>query len=217
MIKVNNNMQDNHVRRFVTALLTGVMLLMCATSAAAHKVTVFAWVEGDTVHTESKFSGGKVVQGGKIEVLDAQGGRLLEGRTDDGGAFSFKVPAAGDLTVVLTAGMGHRNTWRLSAAELGGVGPDGSKLPEHQVATAALQAPANPAPAQIAPGLTAAQVDAIVARQLEEKLAPLNRMVAAAGAERGPTLGDIIGGIGYIIGLVGLGAYVRYRKAQHDS
>ncbi len=216
MIEVKADMQNNHMRWIPTLLLTGVLLLMCAATAAAHKVTVFAWVEGDTVHTQSKFSGGKVVQGGNIEVFDDQGDRLLEGRTDDRGAFSFKAPAVGDLTVVLNAGMGHRNTWRLSAAELGGVGPVGSDTTGRQTAPPALETSVAPPPAPCAPGLTAAEVDTIVARQLEAKLEPLTRMVAEVREERGPAPSDIIGGIGYIIGLVGLGAYLRFRKDRRD-
>ena len=214
--RVNTNMREINMRQIATAILTGMLFLMGATTVAAHKVTVFAWVEGDSVHTESKFSGGKLVQGGKIEVFGNQGERLLEGRTDESGAFSFKAPAVGDITVVLTAGMGHRNTWRLSAAELGGVGSAAGGTAEPNAASAVPEAPADPVPVQIAPGLTAAQVEAIVARQLEAKLAPLTRMVAAAGEQRGPALGDIVGGIGYIIGLVGLGAYVRFRKDRRD-
>jgi nickel transport protein len=66
------------------------------------------------------------------------------------------------------------------------------------------------------PGLTAREIEAIVSRQLEQKIKPLMRMVAAS-QEKGPTLRDIFGGIGYIIGLVGLGAYVRYRKDSRRS
>ena len=32
--------------------------------------------------------------------------------------------------------------------------------------------------------------------------------------QTGPTLTDVLGGIGYIIGLVGLAAYVRYRRKE---
>ena len=64
--------------------------------------------------------------------------------------------------------------------------------------------------------MTAREIEAIVSRQLEEKIQPLMRMVAAS-QEKGPTMGDIVGGIGYIIGLVGLGAYVRYRKERRRS
>ena len=35
------------------------LLLLLAAQPLAHNVTVFAWVEGDTVHVESKFSGGR--------------------------------------------------------------------------------------------------------------------------------------------------------------
>jgi nickel transport protein len=44
----------------------------------------------------------------------------------------------------------------------------------------------------------------------------LTRMIAAS-QEKGPTMSDIVGGLGYIIGLVGLGAYVRYRKGFRRS
>ena len=37
-------------------------------------------------------------------------------------------------------------------------------------------------------------------------------MMLTESAENGTTMRDIIGGIGYIIGLVGLAAYLRYRK-----
>jgi nickel transport protein len=61
-------------------------------AAHAHKVTIFAWAEGDTVYTESKFSGGKKVRNGKVEVFDNAGTLLLAGRTGDDGEFSFRAP-----------------------------------------------------------------------------------------------------------------------------
>ena len=60
--------------------------------AHAHRVTIFAWVEGDIVHTESKFSGGKKVKHSPVEVYDNLGNKILEGKTDGDGKFSFKVP-----------------------------------------------------------------------------------------------------------------------------
>ncbi len=55
----------------------------------AHKVMIFAWVQGDKIFTESKFSGGKLVKGGDVIVYDLEGNQLLEGQTDDKGEFSF--------------------------------------------------------------------------------------------------------------------------------
>ena len=199
-------------------LLTGLALtwffgFVALPAVHAHKVTVFAWAEGDRIFTESKFSGGKMVKAGKVEVFDSGGNLLLEGLTDDKGAFDFKAPAITDLKIVLTAGMGHQNSWLISAAELG----------EGEIATVAThETPSEPAvvdiqrekiPPVAVPGVTAREIEAIVARQLEEKIRPLMRMVAAS-QEKGPTMSEIVGGIGYIIGLVGLGAYVRYRKER---
>jgi hypothetical protein len=84
----------------------------------AHRVNLFAYVEGDTVHVESKFSGGKRVNAGKIIVLDALGTELLTGMTDENGAFSFKVPKQTELKIVLEASTGHRAEWTIAASEI---------------------------------------------------------------------------------------------------
>ncbi len=153
---------------------------------------------------------------GQIEVFDSSGNLLLQGWTDDSGEFSFKTPAITDLNIVLTAGMGHRNAWKLSANELGagvsGAVRDEQAQPEVSIMNATLEKRQRIA----ASGLTAQEIEAIVARQIEIKLQPLTRMVVAA-QYKGPTVSDIFGGIGYILGLVGLGAYVRYRKERRRS
>jgi nickel transport protein len=196
--------------------LTVLCCILTLPDAHAHKVTVFAWAEGDRVFTESKFSGGKMVKAGKVEVFDNTGTLLLEGRTDDHGAFAFQAPSITDLKIVLTAGMGHQNSWLLSAAELG----HGELSPRAAHASpsepAGLETGGETASPSVEPGVTAREIEAIVSRQLEQKIQPLTRMVAEA-REKGPTLSEIVGGIGYIIGLVGLGAYVRYRKDSRRS
>ena len=194
-------------------ILAGVLLSVA--DAQAHKVTIFAWVEGNRVFTESKFSGGRVVKSGKVEVFDGSGQLLLAGRTDDEGEFSFEIPGITDLNIVLTAGMGHQNSWHLDAAELGvREAAVDEKAPSPPLAPSEEQA--KPPSRTDAPVLTAQAVEAIVARQLEQKLQPLTRMMAVA-RDTGPTVGEILGGIGYIIGLVGLGAYLRYRKDSRRS
>ncbi len=110
-----------------TGIKTGVLTVMLAFSfiplAQAHKVIIFAWAEGGKVFTESKFSGGKVVKGGRVAVYGPDGTLLLDGRTDDNGEFSFVPPVIADLKIVLTAGMGYQNSWSLTAAEPGGQVP----------------------------------------------------------------------------------------------
>ena len=93
-------------------------ILIAAVPASAHRVNVFAWVEGDTVSVECKFSDGTKVHQGVIRVLDSAGKELLKGKTNDKGEFSFKVPKIDDLKVVLEAGMGHRAEWPISKQDL---------------------------------------------------------------------------------------------------
>jgi len=89
-------------------------MMVLSPSALAHKVNIYAYVEGDTVFTESYFPDGKKVQNGKIKVYDESGGLFLEGTTDINGQFTFRCPVKNKLNIVLDASMGHRDEFVLS-------------------------------------------------------------------------------------------------------
>jgi len=106
-------------KHLVTTFLLSLFLFLCATGPAlAHKANVFAYVEGETCFTESYFPDGKVVENGVIEVFDKNDTKLLEGKTDNKGLFNFPLPKKEDLTIVLTASMGHKNSFLLKASEM---------------------------------------------------------------------------------------------------
>jgi nickel transport protein len=116
---VKHNILKSNLSKLVFYLFLVVCLLFVRIeSVDAHRVNLFAWVEGDTVYVESKFSGGKKVKAGKIIVTDSQGTELLTGATDENGEFSFKVPKKTDLKIVLIAGAGHRAEWTIPASEI---------------------------------------------------------------------------------------------------
>jgi nickel transport protein len=95
------------------------MLLLIAAPAMAHKVNIFAYVENDVVYTESYFPDGRAVEDGTIEVLNGSGKKLLEGKTDKEGLFSFPLPGEKeDLTIVINASMGHKNSYLLKKSEM---------------------------------------------------------------------------------------------------
>ncbi len=180
----------------------------------AHKVTIFAWAEGDMVHTQSKFSGGRRVKNAPVEVYDAQGKKLLEGRTDDRGEFVFKSPGKGPLRIVLIAAMGHKAQWTLSAGELAGsVEPFASPAPAQASTSVDKPSPAPAAPAS--PTLSTAEwqaaVQTAVEKALDKKLKPVIELLVDA-QNPDPSFKDIVGGLGYILGLVGVGAYFNCRR-----
>ncbi|MBW1645420.1 MAG: hypothetical protein JRJ56_03700 [Deltaproteobacteria bacterium] len=206
-------------------LLTVLLALAAATPARAHKVMVFAWISGNQVHTESKFSGGRRVKAGKIEVFDQDGKLLLTGTTDDQGKYNFPLPAAKELKIVLTAGMGHRGEWRVSREEIKAARAEASTGRAAKPADGGGEiAPAADSRPAAAPAMSADQPAAVVTlsrrelrqlldQALDRKLEPVIRMLTEAREHR-PSLTDILGGIGYIIGLVGLAAYLRQRQKK---
>ena len=107
------------MRTVCTCLLAMVALFgLAAEPAWAHKVNVFAYVEGGKVFTESYFPDGRKVEGGTVGVRDASGAKLLEGKTDNQGLFSFPLPKKQDLTITLDATMGHKNSFVLKKTEM---------------------------------------------------------------------------------------------------
>ncbi len=96
-----------------------LLTLLWATPSFAHKVNIFAYVEGGKIYTESYFPDGKPVEGGIIEILDSRDQKVAEGTTDKEGKCVLPVPKKDDLTVVINASMGHKNTYKLKKSELG--------------------------------------------------------------------------------------------------
>jgi len=193
--------------------------------AYAHKVMIFAWVEGDKVFTESKFSGGKKVKGGKILVYDLKGKNLLEGKTDDKGEYSFTVPEKTSLKIVLQAGMGHRAEWTVPVDEIEDLTdkkPGKSTLksqeeerpPKEVSMKSAEKMQEKVTRPELSPGLNSNEIEQAVEKALDKKLKPVIKMLRES-TNRGPTISEILGGIGYILGLMGVGAYFHYRRRKN--
>ena len=179
----------------------------------AHKVSVFGWVDGDQIHVEGRISGGKKPIGAKIQVFDSQGKLLHEGITNRQGAHQFKIPETTDLNIILKAGLGHQAEWTITKNEL--LATRG-KSHSHSPATNRLHQPSKSVdtsgPEKI-DSLTETDVERIVNHVLERQLKPI-RAELAKQQTNGPDVRDILGGLGYILGLVGLAAYLRYRKIE---
>jgi nickel transport protein len=204
------------------SLAMAVISLLVCSQAMAHNVTVFAWVDGETVHVESKFSGGRKPVAAPVEVYDSQGNLLLKGVTDDNGEFSFKVPEITEMKVILQAGMGHKGEWTILLSDLEGVGIDtppqtaetDAKPPvataSDQAMTAALGGGGNSDPAGY---VSTAQIQEVVEEALDKKLQPVMKLLVDT-RQSGPSVNDILGGIGYIFGLIGVAAYFSTRRRK---
>ncbi|MGB5617390.1 MAG: hypothetical protein WBM78_11155 [Desulfobacterales bacterium] len=202
--------------------IAAVFLLLFCSVALAHSVTVFAWVEGDTVRVESKFSGGRRPVAAPVEVYDTRGNLLLKGVTDEKGEFSFKVPKKTEMKVVLLAGMGHKGEWIIPFSDLEAVSADATaqaaetnsqssiSTEPNQAKSAISMVGGNPVPAGY---VTAAEIRNAVEGALDTKLRPVMKLLVES-RQSGPSVTDILGGIGYIFGLIGVAAYFSAKRRK---
>jgi hypothetical protein len=83
------------------------MVLALAGLAFAHAAVLWAYVEKDHVFVEAFFMGGAKVKNGRIVVLDKEGKKLLEGKTDEEGNFDFAPPIMDDMKILLVIDKAH--------------------------------------------------------------------------------------------------------------
>ena len=197
-------------RKWFGALTALVIVLSLTATAEAHKVYLFAWVEGDQVKVEAYFSKSKKVINGLIQVFDPSGKMLTEGRTNDQGEWSFKPTVKADLKLVLSAGQGHQTEWVVKADELPaglpqpGSGQAPAPAPEEQAAQSSASSEVKADPAEL---------KRVVEQALDEKLKPINRALAELReGDAEPKLRDIISGLGWIVGIMGLVMYFRSKQ-----
>lgn len=200
------------------SLIAFAVLLICASSAFAHGLNVFAWLENDQIIVQGDFGKGRPAANAQVNVYDrTDNKKLLTGTTNPDGRFSFVVPAivrqGHGLLVDVNAGQGHRGEWAIDASELYSAASLTAGFDEAAIRAGQMgdhQPAAAPAVAPPMPQGSSEQIRNIVLEALELKLAPIRQEIAKRS---GPSLSEIIGGIGWIIGLVGIGFYFKSRKA----
>lgn len=201
--------------RLILSICVALALTLCLSAVShAHKVNVFAYVDGNSIVTDSGYSRSKRVHDGVIEVYDEASGRmLLSGETDQNGKFDFVIPDEArsermNLRLLLKAGTGHQAEWTVKYDEYGAAkGPFAASEPGHgHLAVAKPEAGAVGASPAVA--VDNSQIEAIVRREL----APVKQMLADL-SQPGPSVTEIVGGIGYILGLFGIVAYMKSRKS----
>jgi nickel transport protein len=212
MFKKNQNLCK--MIPFLYLFLLIFLITFSAAPAFAHKVTIFAWVEGNTIYTQSKFSGGKKAKGALVTVFDMEGNRLLEGTTDEKGKFSFKIPKKTGLKVVLKASMGHTAEWKIPVEEIAAAQSSQNKTSEAGVITDTTS-PSNRAPTFGPTCVQREEIRRLIDESLDQKLGPIISMLADSH-DQDPGISEVMGGIGYIFGLLGVALYFANRRKNKE-
>lgn len=196
------------------------LVSICAGPAFGHAINIYAWLENDQILVQCDFGRDRPAINAAITVFDSTDRqKLLTGATNAEGRFTFTVPPTvrqgRGLLIEVNAGQGHRGEWSMDASELYAAasltaGFDEAAINSGQPGHAHVELrPTAPLPAG---AVTPEQVRSIVQEAMELKLAPV-RQELARQASSAPSLAEIIGGIGWIIGLVGIALYFKSRRA----
>lgn len=192
--------------KLCAALLLGGCLW--AAPAGAHSIFVFAYPEDAQICTNSYFGGKAKVRGGEVKMMAADGEVLATASTDENGDACFPKPAAQDLLFKVTASGGHQGEFWLPTTE-----KDPYVEAIFQEATQGMFAdsPEHNPLSIAAPCATGLTVD-----DLNKAVAPLMIKLAEMESAQNSrvSLRDIVGGLGWLIGLAGTALWAQSRKKR---
>ncbi len=200
------------MRRLTAAF--AVVLCLLAGPAWAHKIKVFATVEGAEISGYAYLPGGKRIEGAEVQVLGPDGVVLGRLTTAADGTFRMTAESRMDHRLVVDLGDGHRAEFLVPAGQFsqslpGAAAASSSGGTEPRIEKAQ-NSPQGPVAASIDETRLQAVVEAAVARQV-------NPLRADIDAWRDDVrLHDILGGLGYIAGLAGLALYLTRRRERRN-
>ncbi|MDR1396183.1 MAG: carboxypeptidase-like regulatory domain-containing protein [Desulfarculales bacterium] len=184
------------------AILFAALLLLTPAPAWAHGVKLLATLNEGKISGQSYFVGGGPVMNSPLSLRDQEGKEIRSGRSDERGRFQIILPPdlpEGDYTLLILAGQGHQ------AESLIRITSAAPARPEAGLTAGPAPAGRAPLPENMRAGLAA----------IENRLAGLDEKIDQVQLAQAQTAGitweKIIAGLGYILGLLGLATYCRYR------
>ncbi len=190
-----------------------VLAVVLSASVSAHGLKVFATAEGDTVHGYVYFTSGGPFQRAPIRVVGDDGRELSALTADNEGRFHYAPARDGRLHFIVETADGHRAEYSLTYA--GGLASDDAPVgtqARHNVVSQSTGVTATAAGDM----LTEREKDELarlVECALERHVNSLREQLQRS-SER-VRLHEIIGGIGYIVGVLGL--FAIYKTRRHPA
>jgi nickel transport protein len=185
-------------RAFLATLL---LVALPLTSASAHRLRAFAFAEGAVIHGSVYFGSNGPAQGAHIRALDPNGALMAETTSDANGRFSIVAHRRVDYRIVADSGDSHVAEFTVTATEL----PDSLASAADPEPLPAAAAPSQVDPAGVA-GASNEALEAMIERAVARQVGPLREQLA--GYEDTVRWHDVLGGLGYILGITGIACYL---------
>lgn len=206
-------------------------VILCTSQSFAHRINIFALVEADQIRVECKFSKKSPAQNSPVTILDKASGKQLAWKnTDDQGIALFPVTAEmksapQGLIAHINAGEGHENDFEIEKSELDGASASSGTEADPAPAETAASEPAKPAdpsvsaassvqiPSDSVAAMSRQELEKLISAVVDRRVTPLRVMIASQ-VEKGPGITEILGGIGWILGIFGTAALCLSRRRK---
>ncbi|EIJ41998.1 hypothetical protein BegalDRAFT_1095 [Beggiatoa alba B18LD] len=169
-----------------------VFLLFITSPVYAHKVKLFVSAEGLTLHGYAYFSGGNSVQNIPVLIQDMAGNSIGTVQTDAQGKFTYVLSQAQAVQLSINTGDGHQASYQLQF----------STQPSATVVKTAPLAEKMPADTAV--------LSTLIEQAVYQQVQPLREQLEHY--EEKVRLHDILGGLGYIVGILGFWFFVQGRR-----
>lgn len=223
------------------AVVALVWVDLFGSAAFAHTLYIFAAQRGDLVEGKVYFRGGSGAAGARVEVYDAHGNKTQDLVCDEEGRFRFQPGVSGKMRLVGILEDGHATEYALeTVAEASGVaaGPPGSAPASDALPLSAPLSPSDSLPLSgassprdagkgasqgasaiaagdgLAAGGAMCDPASLVAaiERLQEEVVRLREDIQMSRNAAGWR--DVLGGVGYILGLTGVAFYLAARRRE---
>ena len=205
--------------KFVFFLLSSVVLIsLGAGSASAHKVKIFASVDGESISGYGYYTSSARAKNVAVECIGPDGKVFERIKTDDQGEFTIKARYRVDTLLSLSTGDGHGAKWLITADEFPvhlAEYPHGNLLQSDQQKPSVV---AENISAEPLAGQQALQLAAVIRQELRPLQEQVNQLRAQIDLqEEKKNVQDVLGGIGYIIGLTGIFFYFAAKRRREQD
>lgn len=166
-----------------TLFVATIVTFGVAISAAAHEMHLYVAAEGNSLKGKAYFEDDAPAANMTVLVETEEGEEIASLSTDEDGTFVYTPDAAHLLVFVATTPDGHRETFKVDAAEVASI---------------------------LTPPVAGAEE--ITGDRLAQQIAALREQTN--DLQQRLWLRDVIGGIGYIVGVLGLFAFWKARQSR---
>lgn len=183
------------------ALIFFITLIFTPSTLHAHNVVAGAYVNGMIIEGEIGLSNGETaLPGVLVEVFDLNDKKIGETQIEADGLFTFTATTAQQHILKANLGAGHVAEIIVEAEEFATA----------QTLVKPTTKKAATLPASAATGISATELEAIVRKAVAQQVKPLQKELRAYKEK--VMLRDITGGLGFILGIFGIAAWMATRK-----